>query len=62
MTPKQLIKALSKLPPNKPVLISNNMGCPAYDYEGQRFVAGFDPKTRTISIESEVNDTKLPLL
>lgn len=54
MTAKTLAKKLAKLPPKTKVLISNEMGFPAYDYDGQRFVAGFDSRKKTITIRSEV--------
>jgi hypothetical protein len=54
MTAKALIAKLKKLPPNKPVLISNKMGCPAYDYDGQRFAAGSDSRTGTVTLTREV--------
>lgn len=53
MKVKDLIAKLKTLDPEKQVMISNQMGSPAYDYEGQRFKTGFDAKSKTITIVGE---------
>jgi hypothetical protein len=60
MTVKELIKKLKTLKQDKTIMISNNRDCPAYDYEGQRFYAGFDDNNKTITIEGERGDKKTP--
>ncbi len=39
---------------DQPVLVSNGMGCPAYDYQGQRFAAHWDDETKTVKMTKEV--------
>lgn len=58
MTAKTLIKKLQKLPPNTRILISNEMGYPAHDYEGT-FLAGFNARKKTITIRTETPDREL---
>lgn len=54
MTAKELKERLEKLPDDCEIVCVNKMGCPAYDYEGQRFWLGFSEAVNELAIVGEV--------
>lgn len=52
MKAKDLIKKLKKLKPDTKLVVTNGMGMPAYDYDGQKFA--FQLKGRRLEMTREL--------
>ena len=54
MKAKKLIELLKKVDPDKNLVVTNEMGCPAYDYEGEKFRFRFNAKKGRIEMTEEI--------